>query len=356
MYADPSQQTFRLTPGWRLFYLLLPVCVFGTICLLPLLIILITTLARGGSIFSLMYWPVFILLGGGMIAGCLLVYLFVWFLWKTTRHVVTPDGIQFQFVDYSIYTPWSNVVGVAPRGFGAFHPPSLILKELAIKGSIEEGRQRGVATISYKWAGSRGFLLTAVPLIYTMPRRNWEASELGMAIRNYAPWLFNTDPTGSPDERRLRKTIRRKMLLAGVIHFLAVGVVFFLSDASLFIGGLVAEKIWLVLCAWFWLLSPWVALYLRAKFIKKQAQDVTRRFFSYFTIFFCLFLTLVYVLKLIYVCGWSADPVSTFIGEWVKTSSLIEITVVAVGSALFTILSNRFIAREQKQLAELEQL
>ncbi|GHO52086.1 hypothetical protein KSB_05610 [Ktedonobacter robiniae] len=116
--------------------------------------------------------------------------------------MVTSDGIQFHTFGYSIYTPWSNIVCIAPRPLGAYNPPSLILKESAPKGRIEDGRQCGVATIKLsRWAGERNDLRVFVPLIYTLPRRNWEVSDLGMAIRNYVPQLFNADPAGSPDEQ-----------------------------------------------------------------------------------------------------------------------------------------------------------
>jgi len=90
--------------------------------------------------------------------------------------------------------------------------------------------------------------------------------------------------------------------------------------------------------------------------LKNQGQDVARRFFFYFGMCFSFVLLAVSLLKLAYVCGWTADPVSTFIGEWLQTLSLIKITIAAIEPIVFNSFFTFFTARQQKQMAVLEQV
>lgn len=355
MYTDPLQQTFRLTPGWKRFFLLMPSGIFGAIFLLLLVFALVITLASGRSISSLLTFPLLILLGS-ILAGCLLSYLLSWLLWRNTRHVATPDGIQFYMIWYSIYTPWSNIAVIAPRLMGAFTTPSLILKQPAVKGSIEEGRQQGVATIKMsRWTGDQNIISSSIPLMYTVPRRNWEASDLGMAIRNYAPQLFNSDPAGSPDQQRLRKAIWRKMLLAGAIQVLAGILLDVLVIVSMIVVGSPAEMFLIGLSACFWLLLLALLVYQITRMPKAQTKNIARRFSSYFMLIPFVVMLIVCLLKLAYIWSWSADPVSTFIGEHVQTLMLIHAVLVATSSFTFTVFANRLTAKDQKQLAKLEQ-
>ncbi|GHO52085.1 hypothetical protein [Ktedonobacter robiniae] len=145
------------------------------------------------------------------------------------------------------------------------------------------------------------------------------------------------------------------MQLAVVINVLAGILLDVLVIFSMIVVGSPAEVFWIVLCACFWLLLPPLLGYQITRMPKAQTKDTTRRFSSYFMLIPFVVMLIVCLLKLAYIWSWSADPVSTFIGKHVQTLMLINTVLVATGSFTFTIFANRLTAREQKQLAALEQ-
>jgi hypothetical protein len=124
-----------------------------------------------------------------------LMSLFAIFLFtKPIRHIVTSEGITFCSLMYRIYTPWNNIRAVGTSRLGIYRPQALLLQEPAVKGTVRgDGSQLRMATIE-----RRRWLTTkkdppddAIPLLFTVPA-NWQESELGFYIKQYAPQVFST--------------------------------------------------------------------------------------------------------------------------------------------------------------------
>lgn len=60
-----------------------------------------------------------------------------------------------------------------------------------MKGSVRDGDQLVRATIEYWWPISKKDAPdNAIPLLFTVPA-NWQESELGILVKQYAPQAFS---------------------------------------------------------------------------------------------------------------------------------------------------------------------
>lgn len=138
--------------------------------------------------------------------GCLLAgiagFAFLTYMYSANKHIkiiVVPDGIIFYGWGYRMYTPWPNVIAVA-----AIYPFPFPVNNRKVWGlrlhypyklgmKIDEGRRQGVAVLETDWwnpafgMAPYAYILQLNPVLR---QKNWEKSELGMAIRFYAPWIF----------------------------------------------------------------------------------------------------------------------------------------------------------------------
>lgn len=183
-----SESIYGLPRSVRLLLLLLPLTGFalfgfGLLTFLPAL----------NESFSDSVWTTLIgLLGCG-------VMLSLYRAIRRTRLVLTEDGITYDGWGFRLYTPWENVVGM-----GQIYPYAFPLSFRAIRGlqlrqptvlgmKVQEARQQGKAALETAWwnpvFGMAVFagLLPTTPML---PRRNWQESELGKQLQQYAPWAF----------------------------------------------------------------------------------------------------------------------------------------------------------------------
>ena len=93
------------------------------------------------------------------------------------RLVISPEGIEYYQVGYSVKTTWSNVARVGEIPAGRIMAEGLILHEPAL---FVDNWLSGV-----KYIQTRGKL---IPL--SLFKRDWLDSNLGQDIRKYAPHLF----------------------------------------------------------------------------------------------------------------------------------------------------------------------
>ncbi len=93
------------------------------------------------------------------------------------RLVISPEGVEYYQVDYSVKTTWNNVARVGEIPAGRIMVEGLILYESAI---FVDSWLSGV-----KYIQTRGKL---IPL--SLFKREWLDSELGQNIKKYAPHLF----------------------------------------------------------------------------------------------------------------------------------------------------------------------
>jgi hypothetical protein len=93
------------------------------------------------------------------------------------RLVISPEGIEYYQVGYSVKTTWNNVARVGEIPAGRIMAEGLILYEQAL---FVDNWLSGV-----KYIQTRGKL---IPL--SLFKRDWLESELGQDIKKYAPHLF----------------------------------------------------------------------------------------------------------------------------------------------------------------------
>ncbi|GHO50003.1 hypothetical protein [Ktedonospora formicarum] len=188
--ASPDQRIFRITPGWRRFFWLFPFVLSASSLMLAVLAILLAfSIGKPfrsflSSIFSFSTALAFTFLLQIPINYPRTKYIY---------HIVSQAGIEYHSRDFHLFTPWHNITGIERRWFGIRKPPSLLLKEPAIRGDLKEGKRYGIATAQYgKYALIDKQTLSALPLIFTVPRRDWRSSELAAAIKHYAPTSSRT--------------------------------------------------------------------------------------------------------------------------------------------------------------------
>lgn len=110
---------------------------------------------------------------------------------RPLRHIITSEGITFCSLGYRIYSPWNNIRGIGKSRYGAYHPPALLLQEPAVKGIMRDGSQLEKATVERRWPiRKKDAPDDAIPLLFTVPA-NWQESELGIIIKQYAPQAFS---------------------------------------------------------------------------------------------------------------------------------------------------------------------
>jgi hypothetical protein len=118
---------------------------------------------------------------------------FIFFLFtRPIRHIITSEGITFCSSGYRISTPWNNIRGVGISRYGAYRPQALMLQEPAVKGVVRDNIQLERATIERHWllAEKKYAPDDAIPLLFTVPA-NWQESELGLYVKQYAPQAFS---------------------------------------------------------------------------------------------------------------------------------------------------------------------
>lgn len=93
------------------------------------------------------------------------------------RLIISPAGIEYYQVGYSVKTTWDNIARIGKIPTGRIMAEGLILSEPALFVSSWLARVKYIQT--------RGKL---IPL--SSFKRNWKASELGQNIKKYAPRLF----------------------------------------------------------------------------------------------------------------------------------------------------------------------
>jgi hypothetical protein len=93
------------------------------------------------------------------------------------RLVISPEGIEYYQVGYSVRTSWSNVARIGEIPAGRIMAEGLILYEPAL---FVDKLLSGV-----KYIQTRG---QVIPL--SLFKRDWVDSELGHEIKKYAPHLF----------------------------------------------------------------------------------------------------------------------------------------------------------------------
>jgi len=93
------------------------------------------------------------------------------------RLVVSPEGVEYYQVGYSVKTTWDNVARVGEIPAGRIMAEGLILYQPAL---FVDSWLAGV-----KYIQTRGKL---IPL--SLFKRDWFESELGQDIKKYAPHLF----------------------------------------------------------------------------------------------------------------------------------------------------------------------
>jgi hypothetical protein len=93
------------------------------------------------------------------------------------RLVISPEGVEYYQVGYSVKTAWNNVARVGEIPAGRIMTEGLILYEPAL---FVDNWLSGV-----KYIQTRGKL---IPL--SLFKRDWLDSELGQDIKKYAPHLF----------------------------------------------------------------------------------------------------------------------------------------------------------------------
>ena len=93
------------------------------------------------------------------------------------RLVISPEGIEYYQVGYSVRTTWENVERIGEIPAGRIMAEGLILYEHAL---FVEHWLTGL-----KYIQTRSQVITL-----SLFRRDWLNSELGQDIRKYAPHLF----------------------------------------------------------------------------------------------------------------------------------------------------------------------
>lgn len=188
MYLEnfPTPRIFYPTREWKRIFTF-----FGLLgTMWPLIAIFVVELSTWTShLFNL---AISLLLGTGTYFMFLLMSFFIISLFtKPLRHIITSEGITFCSLGYRIYTPWNNIQGLGKSRYGAYHPPALLLQEPAVKGLIRDGNQLERATVERRWPiRKKDAPNDAIPLLFTVPA-NWQESELGHVIKQYAPQAFN---------------------------------------------------------------------------------------------------------------------------------------------------------------------
>lgn len=144
----------------------------------------------------------------GLTIGFIILTFFFYFIWlglplklfMKLYLVTSPQGIIFYGLGYSIYTPWSNLVGrgklsrknmlIGPLLTGnveglQFEPPTT---PMSLAQAIEEHRpaieETGRNTGQYRFAR-----VDMIPISYFL--HDWQRSPLAQEIRRYAPQVFH---------------------------------------------------------------------------------------------------------------------------------------------------------------------
>jgi hypothetical protein len=93
------------------------------------------------------------------------------------RLVVSPEGVEYYQVGYSIKTTWDNVARVGEIPVGRIMAEGLILYQPAL--------------FVNSWFASVKYIQTRGKLIpLSLFKHDWLESELGQSIKKYAPHLF----------------------------------------------------------------------------------------------------------------------------------------------------------------------
>ena len=92
------------------------------------------------------------------------------------RLVVTEEGIEYQQVGYSVRTAWHKVLRIGPARMGLVPSEALILADYSIRGA--------------KWLSLISGMRPKGAIPLSSFDLNWRTSEIGRAIRQYAPKLF----------------------------------------------------------------------------------------------------------------------------------------------------------------------
>lgn len=188
----PLPKVFPLTRFWRTYMLLLPF--LGIVCII--LAILMMMPALNDNVVSNIV-PMLVML----VLAALLIWLYIGV--RSSRLVLSQEGITYYNLFYRMYTPWHNVVGVGsvpyafPLNFLKYK--GLKLRERAIvPGKLEDGLRYGVAVIDSKWFAAGMVRYASIfNFPYGVGGRNWQKKELGAYIRQYAPQAFGEMPVMS---------------------------------------------------------------------------------------------------------------------------------------------------------------
>ena len=156
--SSTPQKEYRMTGIWRFapFYVLAMCLAFSL-----LFIVLIFTISKIDNasrvvfiVATLFFW----VLGGLLFFG-----------FRGTRLVTSPQGVIFYGVGYRVYSPWDNIKGIGEGSYGGnrnmvwnYQAPQrvegLLLRQLAIPGvSVADGIQNHMAVID-----SNPLLLTII--------------------------------------------------------------------------------------------------------------------------------------------------------------------------------------------------
>jgi len=93
------------------------------------------------------------------------------------RLVISPEGIEYHQVGYSICSTWNNVAQIGNMPAGRLTVEGLILHEPALYVGI--------------WLSKVNYIQTRGRLIpLSLFKHNWLDNEIGQDIKQYAPHLF----------------------------------------------------------------------------------------------------------------------------------------------------------------------
>ena len=121
-------------------------------------------------------------------------------IWRC-RLEVSIDGIVSYSGSYKVYTPWDNIIGVTVGPLSQASSVQLCtflqFRQNALMAvRIFEGKQRHVAVIEKSWWLSRKAFssrldkLVLTNDLLTFPYDNWQTSEFGTYLQQYAPEAY----------------------------------------------------------------------------------------------------------------------------------------------------------------------
>jgi hypothetical protein len=190
MRSDPLPLPKVYSPNrfWRAFILIFPF--LSIVCIILAILTMIPAL--NDSVANNIV-PMLLLL----CLSAILIFLYIRI--KSTRLVLSQEGMTYYSLEARMYTPWHNVVGIErmsflfPLNFRKYM--GLKLREKAIvPGKLEDGLRYGVAVIgASKWLGM-AIYAGIFPIGFGIIGRNWQNEELGAYIRQYAPQVFGEAP------------------------------------------------------------------------------------------------------------------------------------------------------------------